>query len=59
MNEIRLAETADLSGMLTLYRHLHAADTQLPEPTVVERVWTTMLAHSGLKCIVARHPPVL
>jgi GNAT superfamily N-acetyltransferase len=59
MNEIRLAETADLSGLLALYRHLHTVDARLSEPTVVERVWTTMLAHSGLKCIVASSDGIL
>jgi GNAT superfamily N-acetyltransferase len=56
---IRLAEAADLAGLLALYRHLHVVDAPLPETTGVERLWAAMLAHPGLKCIVASSDALL
>jgi GNAT superfamily N-acetyltransferase len=59
VNGIRVAESADLSGLLALYRHLHAVDAPLPEATEVERLWATMMAHPGLRLIVAESAGLL
>jgi GNAT superfamily N-acetyltransferase len=53
MKDVRLAASVDLSGVLALYRHLHPMDAPLPGPPELERLWATMLAHPGLKCVVA------
>jgi GNAT superfamily N-acetyltransferase len=56
---IRLAESADLSGLLDLYRHLNPNDVPPPEPFVLDQLWASMLAQPGLKCIVAAADGVL
>jgi GNAT superfamily N-acetyltransferase len=41
---IRRLERNDLRELLALYRHLHSKDEPLPEPAVVESVWTEAMA---------------
>ena len=43
---IRLLEANDLDNLLALYKHLHASDDALREPSVVQAVWQELLANS-------------
>lgn len=49
---IRTAAKHDLSGMLSLYRHLHPNDPEL-EPATSERVWSKLLTSGFMTVIVA------
>ena len=44
---IRRLQRDDLRELLALYRYLHAADEPLPEPAIVDSVWTELLANSN------------
>jgi len=42
---IRHLESGDLDSLLTLYKHLHASDTPLPERSVVDSVWEELVGN--------------
>ena len=47
MNTRRLGRD-DLSALLRLYPHLHAADDPLPEVAVIDAIWSEILANPRL-----------
>lgn len=46
---IRHLRSTDLGELLALYRHLHASDSPLPAQSVVESVWSELLASSNYR----------
>ena len=46
---IRRLQRDDLRELLALYRYLHAADEPLPEPAIVDSVWTELLANANYR----------
>ncbi len=46
---IRRLEQHDLSGLLSLYEHLHAADEPLPGQLIVDSVWTEVMSNSNYR----------
>lgn len=53
MISIRPIHLHELPALLQLYTHLHPADDPLPERSVVEAVWNTMMADPKITCFVA------
>jgi GNAT superfamily N-acetyltransferase len=51
---IEMAEWADLTGLLALYRYLNPADPLLPVDNSLQRHWQDILDNKALHYIVAR-----
>jgi GNAT superfamily N-acetyltransferase len=51
--QIRETESHELSALLALYQHLHAADESLPDAATVTRVWEEICRDPKLHCLVA------
>jgi GNAT superfamily N-acetyltransferase len=56
---IRDAERHELSELLRLYEHLHAADEPLPDAATVAQVWDALRDDPKLHCLVAESNAML
>jgi GNAT superfamily N-acetyltransferase len=50
---IREAEQHELSAILALYQHLHAADEPLPDAATVAQIWSEINRDPKLHCLIA------
>ena len=50
---IRETKSHELSGILALYAHLHAADEPLPDAATVTQVWDDICRDPKLHCLAA------
>ena len=49
---IREALKDDLPSLLSLYKHLHVDDEQLPSQTELDKTWIDIIGNSCIHCIV-------